>query len=226
MAAAVQAMTGNIGILGGCAEGVGKGWHAEAVAYPYDENANIWWASIKSDRWAHCVLNYPERQARGNRLLAARRRTRRQDSQHQGHLLARLGLVQPAHQHQQGNRGDQEAGAGGLHGFDHHALGPLGRRAAADRHALRAPRRGAALVQGPLLHPPPKVIEPMGESKTDLQVYTELAYRLEALDPALKGFGKRYNPRAERKLLPEPRCHRRGLPVAWWKKVRTTSTSP
>ncbi|OQX31585.1 MAG: molybdopterin oxidoreductase, partial [Candidatus Sedimenticola endophacoides] len=37
MAAALQAMTGNIGILGGCAEGVGKGWHAEAVAYPYDQ---------------------------------------------------------------------------------------------------------------------------------------------------------------------------------------------
>ncbi|MCG8125553.1 MAG: molybdopterin-dependent oxidoreductase, partial [Candidatus Thiodiazotropha taylori] len=30
MAAALQAMTGNIGILGGCAEGVGKAWHAEA----------------------------------------------------------------------------------------------------------------------------------------------------------------------------------------------------
>ncbi len=60
MAAALQAMTGNIGILGGCAEGVGKGWHPESIAYPYDdETANIWFASIKSDRWAHCVLNYP-----------------------------------------------------------------------------------------------------------------------------------------------------------------------
>ncbi|MEZ5866106.1 MAG: hypothetical protein R3D25_19280 [Geminicoccaceae bacterium] len=59
MAAALQAMTGNIGILGGCAEGVGKAWHAEGVAYPHDEYANIWYASIKSDRWAHCVLNYP-----------------------------------------------------------------------------------------------------------------------------------------------------------------------
>jgi anaerobic dimethyl sulfoxide reductase subunit A len=29
------------------------------VAYPYDEYANVWFASIKSDRWAHCVLNYP-----------------------------------------------------------------------------------------------------------------------------------------------------------------------
>lgn len=34
MAAALQAMTGNIGILGGCSEGVGKGWDAEAVAIP------------------------------------------------------------------------------------------------------------------------------------------------------------------------------------------------
>ena len=59
VAAALQAMTGNIGILGGCAEGVGKAWHAEAVAYPYDQYANVWFASIKSDRWAHCVLNYP-----------------------------------------------------------------------------------------------------------------------------------------------------------------------
>lgn len=46
MAAALQAMTGNIGVLGGCAEGVGKAWHAEAVAYPYDQYANIWFASI------------------------------------------------------------------------------------------------------------------------------------------------------------------------------------
>ena len=59
MAAAVQAMTGNIGILGGCAEGVGKGWSAEAIAHPYDQWANVWFSSIKSDRWAHIVLNYP-----------------------------------------------------------------------------------------------------------------------------------------------------------------------
>ncbi|MGB5600336.1 MAG: molybdopterin-dependent oxidoreductase, partial [Thiothrix litoralis] len=59
MAAALQSMTGNIGILGGCAEGIGKAWHAEGVAYPYDEFANVFYESIKSDRWAHCVLNYP-----------------------------------------------------------------------------------------------------------------------------------------------------------------------
>ena len=50
MAAALQAMTGNIGVLGGCAEGVGKAWHPEAVAYPYDQYANVWYAAIKSDR--------------------------------------------------------------------------------------------------------------------------------------------------------------------------------
>jgi anaerobic dimethyl sulfoxide reductase subunit A len=72
MASALQAMTGNIGILGGCAEGVGKAWHSEAVAYPYDEFANVWFASIKSDRWAHIVLNYPNVKREEAGLLAAR----------------------------------------------------------------------------------------------------------------------------------------------------------
>jgi len=31
----------------------------------------------------------------------------------------------------------------------------------------------------------------MGESKTDFQISTELAYRLEKLDPSLKDFGSR-----------------------------------
>jgi anaerobic dimethyl sulfoxide reductase subunit A len=39
--------------------GRGQGLACRSVAYPYDENANLWWGSIKSDRWAHCVLNYP-----------------------------------------------------------------------------------------------------------------------------------------------------------------------
>ncbi|OAD22455.1 anaerobic dimethyl sulfoxide reductase, A subunit, DmsA/YnfE family [Candidatus Thiomargarita nelsonii] len=59
MAAALQAMTGNIGVLGGSSEGVGKAWQAQGIAYPYDKSTNIWKQSIKSDRWAHCVLNYP-----------------------------------------------------------------------------------------------------------------------------------------------------------------------
>jgi anaerobic selenocysteine-containing dehydrogenase len=55
------------------------------------------------------------------------------------------------------------------------------------------------------------VIEPLGESKTDFQVFTELAYRLEALDPTLKDFGKRYNPRADRSYF-QNRRGGRGLP--------------
>ena len=39
----------------------------------------------------------------------------------------------------------------------------------------------------------PKVIEPMGESKTDFQVFTELAYRIGG-----DVFGKAYNPKANR----------------------------
>ena len=140
MAAALQAMTGNIGILGGCAEGVGKGWHAMSIAYPYDDaTANIWFGSIKSDRWAHCVLNYPNVKREESRPVAARRRARRRHSQHQGYLVARFRLVQSAHQHQQGDRGGQEAGTGRMRRFDHHALGSVGRRVAAHRHALRAP---------------------------------------------------------------------------------------
>jgi anaerobic dimethyl sulfoxide reductase subunit A len=50
----------------------------------------------------------------------------------------------------------------------------------------------------------PKVIEPLGESKTDFQVFTELSYRLEALDPNLKDLGKRYNPRADRSYFQNP----------------------
>lgn len=59
MAAALQAVTGNIGKLGGSSEGVGKAWDAVAVGYPEDEYSNVFFASIKSDRWAHCVLNFP-----------------------------------------------------------------------------------------------------------------------------------------------------------------------
>jgi anaerobic dimethyl sulfoxide reductase subunit A len=210
MAAAVQAMTGNIGILGGCAEGVGKGWHAEAWPTPTTNTPTSGTPRSSPTAGRIACSTTPTSSARKS-AVAARRRARRQDPQHQGHLLAGLGLVQPAHQHQQGNRGDQEAGAGGLHGLDHHALGHLGRRAAADRHPFRAPRCGLPWYKGHYYIHRPKVIEPMGESKTDFQVFTELAYRLEALDPALKDFGKRYNPRADREYFQTTRRGGRGL---------------
>jgi anaerobic dimethyl sulfoxide reductase subunit A len=55
--------------------------------------------------------------------------------------------------------------------------GPVGRRAAAHRHAFRAPRRGLPWYKGHYYIHRPKAIEPLGESKTDFQVFTELAYR-------------------------------------------------
>ena len=64
----------------------------------------------------------------------------------------------------------------------------------------------------------PKAIEPLGESKTDFQVFTELAYRLEKLDPTLKDFGKRYNPRADRSYFDNDDAVDEAYLAAWWKK--------
>lgn len=220
MAAAVQAMTGNIGILGGCAEGVGKGWHAESVAYPYDENANLWWASIKSDRWAHCVLNYPnvKREEIGcwprddaldgnipnikaifwhgsdwfNQLTNINKEIE---------AIKKLELVVCS---------DSTITPSGLWAD---VLLPIATHF--ERHDVALP-----WYKGHYYIHRPKVIEPMGESKTDLQVYTELAYRLEALDPALKDLGKRYNPRAERSYFDNPDAVDEAYLVAWWKKVQ------
>jgi anaerobic dimethyl sulfoxide reductase subunit A len=220
MAAAVQAMTGNIGILGGCAEGVGKGWHAESAAYPYDENANLWWASIKSDRWAHCVLNYPnvKREEIGcwprddaldgkipnikaifwhgsdwfNQLTNINKEIE---------AIKKLELVVCS---------DSTITPSGLWAD---VLLPIATHF--ERHDVALP-----WYKGHYYIHRPKVIEPMGESKTDLQVYTELAYRLEALDPSLKTLGKRYNPRADRSYFDNPDAVDEAYLVAWWKKVQ------
>jgi anaerobic selenocysteine-containing dehydrogenase len=136
MAAALQAMTGNIGILGGSAEGR-QGLAPRGGSLPLRRVRQRLVGLDQVRPLGALRAELPQRQARGSRAVAARR-TGRQDSQHQGHLLARLGLVQPADQHQQGNRRHQEAGTGRLHGFDHHAIGPVGRCAVPDRHPLRA----------------------------------------------------------------------------------------
>jgi anaerobic dimethyl sulfoxide reductase subunit A len=60
----------------------------------------------------------------------------------------------------------------------------------------------------------------MGESRTDFQVFTELAWRLETLDPGLKGFGKRYNPRAERSYFDAPDAVDEAYLAAWWGRVQ------
>ena len=216
MAAALQAMTGNIGILGGSAEGVGKGWHAESVAYPYDENANIWYASIKSDRWAHCVLNYPNVKREEVGLWP---RTDKLDGvipnikaiwwhgsdwfnqltniNKEIEAIKKLELVVCQ---------DSTITPSGLWAD---VLLPI---------ATHFERHGVALpwYKGHYYIHRPKAIAPLGESRTDFQVFTELAYRLEKLDPALKDFGKRYNPRAGRGYFDDPDAVDEAYLAAWW----------
>ena len=219
MAAAVQAMTGNIGVLGGCAEGVGKGWHSEAVAYPYDQYANIWYASIKSDRWAHIVLNYPDvkREEVGlwprmdnldgvipnirgifwqgsdwfnqltniNKEIAA---IRKLDSYGEGEslLVCMDATITPT-------------------GIWADYLLPIATHF--ERHDVALP-----WYKGHYYIHRPKVIEPLGESKTDIQVFTELAWRL--------GFGPAYNPKADRSYFDNPDAVDEAYLVDWWRKVQ------
>jgi anaerobic dimethyl sulfoxide reductase subunit A len=220
MAAAVQAMTGNIGILGGCAEGVGKGWYAESVAYPYDEYANVWFASIKSDRWAHCVINYPnvKREEVGcwprdddtdgkipnikaifwhgsdwfNQLTNINKEIE---------AIKKLELVVCS---------DSTITPSGLWAD---VLLPIATHF--ERHDV-----GLPWYKGHYYIHRPKVIEPMGESRTDLQVYTELAYRIEKLDPSVPDFGKRYNPKATRSYFDNPDAVDEAYLVDWWVRVQ------
>jgi anaerobic dimethyl sulfoxide reductase subunit A len=62
----------------------------------------------------------------------------------------------------------------------------------------------------------PKVIEPLGESKTDFQIFTELSYRLEMLDPTVQGMGRRYNPRADRSYFLNPDAVDEQYLTVWW----------
>ena len=221
MAAALQTITGNVGKLGGSSEGVGKAWHAESVAYPHDENANIWYASIKSDRWAHCVLNYPSvrREEIGlwprkdaldgkipnikaifwqgsdwfNQLTNINKEIR---------AVRKLDLVVCM---------DATITPSGLWAD---VLLPIATHF--ERHDVALP-----WYKGHYYIHRPKVIEPLGESKTDFQVFTELAYRLEALDSKLEGFGHRYNPRATRSYFRDPDAVDEAYLSHWWNnKVR------
>ncbi|MBL3601688.1 MAG: molybdopterin-dependent oxidoreductase [gamma proteobacterium endosymbiont of Lamellibrachia anaximandri] len=193
MAAALQAMTGNIGILGGCAEGVGKAWHAEAVAYPYDQYANIWFQSIKSDRWAHCVLNYPNVKREEIGLW------QRQDET-DGQIPNIKGIFWQGSDwlNQLTNINKDIAAINKLElvvcmdstitpsGLYADILLPIATHF--ERHDTALP-----WYKGHYYIHRPKVIEPMGESKTDLQVFTELAYRIGG-----DVFGQAYNPKANR----------------------------
>ncbi|WP_153145781.1 molybdopterin-dependent oxidoreductase [Dechloromonas sp. H13] len=220
MAAALQAMTGNIGILGGCAEGVGKGWHAEAVAYPYDEYANVWYASIKSDRWAHCVLNYPnlKREELGlwprNDELDGKIPNIKAIFWHGSDWFNQLTNV---------NKEIQAIKKLELVVCMDSTITPSGLWADVlfpiathfERHDV-----GLPWYKGHYYIHRPKVIEPLGESKTDFQVFTELAYRIEKLDPTVKDFGKRYNPKAGRDYFQNNDATDEAYLVAWWKRVQ------
>ena len=216
MAAALQAMTGNIGILGGCAEGVGKAWHSESVAYPYDENANLWWASIKSDRWAHCVLNYPNvkrdevglwpREDNLDGQIPNIKAIFWQGSDWFNQLtninkeikaIDKLELVVCM---------DSTITPSGI--WADYLL-PIATHF--ERHDVALP-----WYKGHYYIHRPKVIEPLGESKTDFQVFTEMCYRLEQIDPSLKNLGQRYNPRAQRDYFQNPDAVDEAYLKAWW----------
>ncbi len=208
MAAALQAMTGNIGVLGGCAEGVGKAWHAEGVAYPYDEFANVWYASIKSDRWAHCVLNYPNLKREEVGLWP-------RDDQLDGVIPnVRAIFWQGSDWFNQLTNINKEIQA--IQKLDlvvcmDSTITPSGLWADVllpiathfERHDVALP-----WYKGHYYIHRPKVIEPLGESKTDLQVFTELAYRL--------GFGPRYNPKASREYFMHNDAVDEAYLREWW----------
>ncbi len=215
MAAALQAMTGNIGVLGGSAEGVGKSWHAQAIAYPYDEYANVWFASIKSDRWAHCVLNYPNVRREEVGLWP-------RTDQFEGVIPNIKGIFWQGsdwfNQLTNINKERQAIEKLELVVCMDSTITPSGLYADYmlpiathfERHDVALP-----WYKGHYYIHRPKVIEPLGESKTDLQVFTELAYRIGG-----DHFGKAFNPKADRSYFRNPDAVDEAYLVDWWQGVQ------
>ena len=208
MANALQAMTGNIGKLGGCAEGVGKGWHAEGTAHPYDQYANVWFASLKSDRWAHCVLNYPNVKREEIGLWPRQDNTDGQipnikaifwhgsdwfnqltNINKEIEAIKKLEMVVCM---------DSTITPSGI--WADYLL-PIATHF--ERHDVALP-----WYKGHYYIHRPKVIEPMGESKSDFQVFTELAYRL--------GFGPGFNPKANRSYFDNADSVDEAYLREWW----------
>lgn len=213
MAAALQAMTGNIGVLGGCAEGVGKAWHAEAVAYPYDQYANTWFASIKSDRWAHCVLNYPNVKREEIGCWPRQDATDGQIPNIKGifwqgsdwfnqltninkeiEAIKKLELVVCM---------DSTITPSGLWAD---VLLPVSTHF--ERHDVALP-----WYKGHYYIHRPKTIEPLGESKTDFQIFTELAWRIGG-----ETFGRAYNPKAGRDYFKHNDAVDEAYLREWWEQ--------
>jgi anaerobic dimethyl sulfoxide reductase subunit A len=218
MAAALQAMTGNIGVLGGCAEGVGKAWHAEAVAYPYDQYANIWFASIKSDRWAHCVLNYPNvkrediglwpREDQLDGVIPNIKGIFWQGSDWFNQLTNINKEIQAIKKLELVVCMDSTITPSGLFAD---VLFPIATHF--ERHDVALP-----WYKGHYYIHRPKVIEPLGESKTDFQVFTELAYRIGHLTGIGDAFGKAYNPKAGRNYFNHNDDVDEAYLKVWWEE--------
>jgi anaerobic dimethyl sulfoxide reductase subunit A len=208
MAAALQAMTGNIGILGGSAEGVGKAWKAMANAGPVDQYANVHAAAIKSDRWADCVLNYPN--------------VRREDVGLWPKPGPMDGVIPNIKAiwwqgsdwfNQLPNINKQIAAIQKLDfvvcqdstitpsGIWADVLLPVATHF--ERHDVALP-----WYKGHYYIHRPKVIEPLGESKTDWQIFTELGFRL--------GFGHIMNPRANRDYFYNSEATDEAYLKEWW----------
>lgn len=211
MAAALQAMTGNIGVLGGCSEGIGKAWHAEGVAYPYDEFANVFYESIKSDRWAHCVLNYPNVKREeiglwpggqaGDGVIPNIRGIFWQGSDWFNQLTNINKEIEAIKKLELVVCNDSTITPSGLYAD---VLLPVATHF--ERHDVALP-----WYKGHYYIHRPKVIEPMGESKTDFQIYTELAWRLGG-----ELFGRRYNPKANRDYFLHPDEIDEAYLREWW----------
>jgi anaerobic dimethyl sulfoxide reductase subunit A len=215
-------MTGNIGNLGGCAEGVGKAWHAEAVAYPYDNWSNVWYASIKSDRWAHIVLNYPDvtREEAGlwprddnlDGVVPNIKGIFWQGSNWFNQLTNINKELEAVKKLELGVCLDSTITPTGVYAAD--VLLPVATHF--ERHDVALP-----WYKGHYYIHRPKVIEPMGESKTDMQIFTELAYRIGDIWPGGYGqFGKTYNPRADRSYFDNPDPVDEAYLLAWWHNVQ------
>mgnify|MGYP000114245680 CR=1 FL=1 len=197
MAAALQSMTANVGKLGGSSEGVGKAWHAMASAGPMSKLNQTYWAAIKSDLWAHCVLNYPNVRREEVGLWP------KQGTPMDG-VIPNIRAIwwhgsDWFNQLTNINKEIEAIKHLDLVVCQDHTITPsaiwadilLPAATHFERHDI-----GLPWYKGHYYIHRPKVIEPLGEAKTDLQIFTELAFRL--------GFGKIYNPKANRDYFWNP----------------------
>ncbi len=212
MAAALQAMTGNVGVLGGSAEGVGKAWHAEGLAGPMDQNWNHFSASIKSDRWAHCVLNYPYVRREEIGLWP-------KPGPMNGVIPNIKGLFWQGSDwfNQLTNINKQIAAINKLElvvcmdstitpsGTWADVLLPVATHF--ERHDVALP-----WYKGHYYIHRPKVIEPLGESKTDWQIFTELAHRIDPM------FARQFNPLANRDYFHHNDAVDEAYLKQWWEQ--------